>query len=67
MVHFDGGKFNVSNVHLGNTYDVDQSGDIVTIDANFNLLSGEISHYNNYTDMTFRDSFAQQYKKYGNG
>lgn len=54
----DGGKFNVSNVHLGNTYDVDQSGDIVTIDANFNLLSGEISHYNNYTDMTFRDSFG---------
>lgn len=54
----DGGKFNVSSVHLGNTYDVDQSGDIVTIDANFNLLSGEISHYNNYTDMTFRDSFG---------
>ena len=53
----DGGKFNVSSVHLGNTYDVDQSGDIVTIDANFNLLSGEISHYN-YTDMTFRDSFG---------
>ena len=59
----DGGKFNVSSVHLGNTYDVDQSGDIVTIDANFNLLSGEISHYNSYTDMTFRDSFGHDNKK----
>ena len=54
----DGGKFNVSSVHIGNTQDMDQSGNIVTIDANFNLLSGEISHYNNYTDMTFRDSFG---------
>ena len=59
----DGGKFNVSSVHLGNTYDVDQSGDIVTIDANFNLLSGEISHYNTYTDMTFRDSFGHDNTK----